>query len=40
MMAAATDEYELVELTETTLRLRITFVENGVTYTHNDSYAH
>ena len=36
----ATDEYDLVELTETTLRLRITFVENGVTYTHNESYAH
>jgi hypothetical protein len=35
-----TDEYNLVELTETTLKLNSTFVENGVTYTHDETYGH
>ncbi len=34
------DEYILVELTETTMRLRSTFVENGVTYTHYETFGH
>lgn len=34
------DEYILEELTSTTLRFRSTFVENGVTYTHYESYGH
>jgi hypothetical protein len=34
------DEYELVELTMTTMRLQQTFVENGVSYTHYETYAH
>lgn len=34
------DEYTLMELTEATLTFRITFVENGVTYTHVESYGH
>lgn len=34
------DEYELVELTETTMRLQQTFVENGVSYTHYETYEH
>ena len=34
------DEYTIDELTETTLRLRSTFVENGVTYTHYEAYSH
>jgi hypothetical protein len=34
------DEYELVELTATTIKLRQIFVENGVTYTHNETYGH
>ena len=34
------DEYILVELTATTLKLRSTFVENGVSYTHDESYGH
>ena len=33
-------EYDLVELTETTLKLRTTFEENGVTYTVNETYGH
>jgi hypothetical protein len=35
-----TDEYNLVELTETTLKLSSTFEENGVTYTHDETYGH
>ena len=34
------DEYELTELTATTMRLQSTFVENGVTYTHYETYKH
>ena len=34
------DEYILVELTETTMRLRSTFVENGITYTHYETFGH
>lgn len=34
------DEYELTELTATTMRLRSTFVENGVTYTHFETFGH
>ena len=34
------DEYVLVELTSSTLKLRQAFVENGVTYTFDDSYGH
>jgi len=34
------DEYTLVELTATTLIYESTFVENGVTYTHVESYGH
>jgi len=34
------DEYELVDLTETTMRLQQTFVENGVSYTHYETYEH
>ena len=34
------DEYVLVELTEATMRLQQTFVENGVTYTHYETYGH
>jgi hypothetical protein len=34
------DEYELVELTATTMRLQSTFVENGVSYTHYETYEH
>lgn len=34
------DEYELIELTETIMRLRQTFVENGVTYTHYETFVH
>ena len=35
-----TDEYTVVELTETTLKFQSTFVENGVTYTHVETYGH
>lgn len=35
-----TDEYTLVELTETTLKFQSTFVENGVSYTHVETYGH
>ena len=35
-----TDEYTIVELTETTLKYQSTFVENGVTYTHVETYGH
>ena len=35
-----TDEYTIDELTATTLKLQSTFVENGVTYTHYESYGH
>jgi hypothetical protein len=34
------DVYTLMELTETTLKFQITFVENGVTYTHVETYSH
>ena len=34
------DEYELVELTTTTMRLQQTFVENGISYTHFETYEH
>ena len=34
------DEYTIDELTETTLKLRSTFTEDGVTYTHFESYGH
>ena len=34
------DDYELVELTTTTMRLQSTFVENGVTYTHYETFGH
>jgi len=33
-------EYIIDELTETTLKLRGTFEENGVTYTHYEAYRH
>jgi hypothetical protein len=33
-------EYTLVELTETTLKFRSTFEENGVTYTIDETYSH
>jgi len=32
--------YTLVEVTETTLKLSATFEENGVTYTHDETYGH
>ena len=35
-----TDEYELIELTATTLKFQSTFVENGVSYTHVETYGH
>jgi hypothetical protein len=35
-----TDEYTLMELTENTLKFQSTFVENGVTYTHIETYGH
>ncbi|HJS52959.1 MAG TPA: hypothetical protein VJ765_00405 [Chitinophagaceae bacterium] len=34
------DEYELVELTATTMRLQSTFIENGVSYTHYETFEH
>lgn len=34
------DVYTLLELTETTLKFQSTFVENGVTYTHVETYGH
>ena len=34
------DEYTLVELTATTLKFQSTFVENGVDYTHVETYGH
>ena len=34
------DEYILVELTATTMKLRSTFVENGVSYTHYETFEH
>jgi len=34
------DEYTLLELTATTLKFQSTFVENGVTYTHVETYGH
>jgi hypothetical protein len=34
------DEYTLLELTETTLKFQITFDENGVAYTHVETYSH
>ena len=33
-------EYVLDEVTATTLRLSVTFIENGVTYTHLETYGH
>ena len=35
-----TYNYTIVELTETTLKLRGVFEENGVTYTHDETYSH
>ena len=35
-----TYNYTIVELTEITLKLRTTFEENGVTYTHDETYSH
>ena len=32
--------YTLLELTETTLKFQATFVENGVSYTHVETYGH
>jgi|SRR5688572_27379896 len=34
------DVYTLLELTETILKFQSTFVENGVTYTHVETYGH
>ena len=34
------DEYTLLELTETTLKFKSTFLENGVSYTHVETYGH
>jgi len=34
------DEYTLLELTETKLKFTSTFVENGVTYTQDETYGH
>ena len=34
------DVYTLIELTETTLKFQTTFVENGVSYTHVETYGH
>lgn len=34
------DEYTLIELTATTLKFQSTFVENGITYTHVETYGH
>lgn len=34
------DEYILVELTATTMRLQSTFVENGISYTHYETFSH
>ena len=36
----ATYEYTLIELTATTLKFQSTFVENGVSYTHVETYGH
>ena len=35
-----TDVYTLMELNESTLKFQTTFVENGVSYTHVESYGH
>lgn len=35
-----TDVYTLLELTEATLKFQSTFVENGVSYTHVETYGH
>jgi len=40
LIFGGTDEYTLDELTATTLKFRSTFVENGVTYTHVETYGH
>jgi hypothetical protein len=40
MIWDGTDEYTLLELTATTLKFQSTFVENGVTYTHVETYGH
>ena len=37
---AGNDIYTLLELTETTLKFQSTFVENGITYTHIETYGH
>lgn len=34
------NEFNLVELTETTLKVSVTFQENGVTYTQEETYGH
>ena len=34
------DEYTLLELTTTTLKFKSTFVENGISYTHVETYGH
>ena len=34
------DEYTLIELTPSILKFKSTFVENGVTYTHVETYGH
>ena len=34
------DEYTLVELTATTLKMSHTFLEGGVIYTHNETFGH
>ncbi len=33
-------KFTLVEVTETTLKLTVTFEENGITYTHDEAYSH
>lgn len=35
-----TDEYTLIELTPAILKFKSTFLENGVTYTHVETYGH
>lgn len=34
------DVYELIEVTELILKLRASFVENGVSYVHEETYSH
>ena len=40
IMYDGSDEYELVELTATSMRLQSTFIENGVSYTHYETFGH